>query len=430
MRQSRQRTHLFAALLVVFTGSQARAQVPDSTRISLTEARSMALRANPELAAVRQDTAIARGLLRQSGTIRFNPTADVLAGTGSSGIEPSLSQEVELFGQRGARKAQARATFARAEGQIQSETRLTIGAVDRAFFRLSAASRRSSLADDVLSLNQRLTDVAARQLAAGEISRLDYNFAVVELGRSRARALATKREQSNAGLELGRLLGLTPATAIVPVIDTLDDRSPASGLAESIDYRAGPLRISVDSLTALAFVRRGDLTAASASVREAQAATTVATREALPNLIGRVTSEQGESGRVIRPGIGVALPLFNRNQGEIQARRSQVVQTELSRQALTLRIHEEIHSAVASYESARNETEILATTVLEPARQNRQLLETAYREGKVGLPVLLLIRNQVVDAELEYWSAWLAQREALANLGEATGLNVVYQPRS
>ena len=68
---------------------------------------------------------------------------------------------------------------------------------------------------------------------------------------------------------------------------------------------------------------------------------------------------------------------------------------------------------------------MLESTVLAPARQNRQLLEIAYREGKVGLPVLLLIRNQVIDAELDYWTAWLAEREALATLAEATGANLV-----
>jgi cobalt-zinc-cadmium efflux system outer membrane protein len=411
--------------------SDARAMQPqDSIRLSLAEARSIAIRSNPELAAVRQDTAIARGLLRQAGLLRFNPTADVLAGSGSTTMEPSLSQEFELFGQRGARKAQARAAFTRADGQIVSETRLTIGAVDRAFYRLSAATRRSILADEVLALNQRLTDVAGRQLAAGEISRLDYNFAVVELGRSRSRALATRRDQSNAGLELSRLLGFTPATAIVPLVDTLRAGIAPDGVLEILQDRGGRIGVSLDSLTSLAFTHRGDLSAVGASVLEAKAATKVAVREALPNLIGRITSEAGESGRVVRPGIGIALPLFNRNQGEVQARRGQVAQAELNRQALVLRIREEIYGAVASYESAASEAQILATTVLEPARQNRQLLEVAYREGKVGLPVLLLIRNQVVDAELEYWTAWLAQREALANLGEATGLNAVNQPRS
>ena len=86
-------------------------------------------------------------------------------------------------------------------------------------------------------------------------------------------------------------------------------------------------------------------------------------------------------------------------------------------------VRAEVASELAAYQAAAEQVEILETTVLIPARQNRQLLETAYREGKVGLSVLLLIRNQVIDAELEYWEAWLAEREALANLREATGVN-------
>ena len=70
---------------------------------------------------------------------------------------------------------------------------------------------------------------------------------------------------------------------------------------------------------------------------------------------------------------------------------------------------------------------MLEATVLRPARQNRRLVEIAYREGKVGLPELLLIRNQAIDAELEYWSAWLAERQALASLAQTTGTNLTTQ---
>ena len=71
---------------------------------------------------------------------------------------------------------------------------------------------------------------------------------------------------------------------------------------------------------------------------------------------------------------------------------------------------------------------MLEATVLAPARENRVLLEAAYREGKVGLPVMLLIRNQVIAAEQEYWSAWLAEREAAALLAAATGESVALLP--
>ena len=76
--------------------------------------------------------------------------------------------------------------------------------------------------------------------------------------------------------------------------------------------------------------------------------------------------------------------------------------------------------AVSSVSVGGAEVDVLERTVLAPARENRRLLEVAYRAGKVGLPVLLLIRNQVIDAELEYWDAWLSEREARVTISEVT----------
>lgn len=64
---------------------------------------------------------------------------------------------------------------------------------------------------------------------------------------------------------------------------------------------------------------------------------------------------------------------------------------------------------------------MFAVSVLRPARENTQLLETAFRAGKLALPTLLLLRNQLLDAELGYWDAWLAQHVAFIQLAAATG---------
>ena len=58
--------------------------------------------------------------------------------------------------------------------------------------------------------------------------------------------------------------------------------------------------------------------------------------------------------------------------------------------------------------------------MLEPARQNQGLLDTAYSEGKLDLPSLLLLRNQLLDAELEYWGAWERRQKASIDLRKAT----------
>ena len=397
-----------------------RASVADTVRLTLDDARARALRANPELVAARFDTAIAGGELRQAALpLRFNPVADVLGARGGNGVEAGVSKELELFGQRGVRVGARRAGFERATAGVANAARLTVGAVDRTFYRLVSDSRRLALAEEILALNQRLADVAQRQLTAGEISRLDLNLAVVELGRSRSRMLAVRRERVQTALELERLVGLPRGTPLAPVFDpsvhTERDLQPLADSASALD---------VEQVTQRALGRRADVIERSAATREATAEAALARREALPNLILRGVSEPDGDGRVLRPGIGLTLPVFNLNRGTVAARRATARQAELERAAVVTRVRTDVAAAAAAYRSAAEEVNVLEATVLGPARQNRQLVETAYREGEVGLPVLLLIRNQAIDAELEYWTSWLAEREALAALLEATGENV------
>lgn len=432
------RSYRYAAL-VTFTGlasftlplgaQSPGSPVTDTIVVSLAEARLRALRANPGLVATRLDTAVGRGNLRQARLIRFNPVADVLTTTGGDQLEAGVSQEIEIFGQRGKRISAARAGFDRAAAGVANATRLTIGEVDRTFYRLVSASQRTKLAEEVLTVSARLADVAGRQLREGEISRLDFNLATVELGRARARALVTRRDRAQAAINLGLLMGVPHGTPVgvvqnsVPILPGLDTARTTPGAARR-PADSVPV-LDVERLTAIALQRRPDLEERSAAVRQAESEASLARREALPNPVLRGVMEQPTRGgaRTYRPGIGLTLPFLNRNQGQQQALRAAARQAGLERAALATGVRAQIASAVASYQAAATEVQVLEATVLAPARQNRQLVEVAYREGKVGLPVLLLIQNQAIDAELEYWTAWLESREALANLAEATGQN-------
>ncbi|MEO8561010.1 MAG: TolC family protein [bacterium] len=404
----------------------------DTLVLTIAAARAAALRANPELVAARSDIDIARGQLRQAGILRTNPSADVLGANGGLLSELALTQEIEVAGQRGARRAVARAGVARAELSVSNVVRLTLADVDRGFYRAVAADRRAALAAEVLTLNERLAQAATKQLREGEISKLDYNLSVIELGRSRARALGAGREQQRSTIELRRLLGLPAAAPLRAVFDsTVHHHVPldSDGATPRVDLSAFGLGsdTAVAAYTQRALAQRPDLAERDAAVAQANADVALARREAFPNLIARVVSEHSEASgtRVLRPGIGITLPLFNRNQGELEARRAVARRTSLERVATATRVRSEVEAATRAYESAAGEVEVFERTVLGPARDNRRLLETAYREGKVGLPVLLLIRNQVTDAEQEYWTAWLAEREAAAELSAALGYSVV-----
>ena len=419
---------------------RASESVRDTVRITLAEARSRAARGNPELAAARLDIDIARGLLRQAGLIRTNPSADVLT-SGTSGTRPELgvSQEFEIGGQRGRRVAVARAGVSRAQFSTANAARVTLADVERGFYRIVAAARRATLADEVLSLVERLSQVAVRQLREGEISKLDYNLTVIELGRSRAQALAAHREQDGVSLEFRRLVGLPLNVAVVPVYDSLHHHARIDSVRGSVELRLSALTsgrgmgdapspdtaVTLDGLLTRAMALRPDLAERDAAVTEAQASVALSQRGAFPNLLARLVVQQSDDGtrESIRPGIGLSIPVFNRQQGEIDARRAATTQAMLDRAATATRVRTGVERAYRAYESAALAVEVLESTVLGPARDNRRLLEAAYREGKVGLPVLLLIRNQVIGAEQDYWDAWLAEREALADLAASAGFD-------
>ena len=409
----------------------------DTVRITLSEARTRALRDNPELSAARLDIDIARGELRQAGLIRANPSADLLS-SGTSGTRPELgfSQEIEIGGQRSRRVAAARAGVSRARFSTANTSRVTLADVERGFYRIVAGGRRAALADEVLSLVMRLAQVAERQLREGEISKLDYNLTVIELGRSRSQSLSAHREQDETSLEFRRLVGLPSNVGVVPVYDSLHYHARIDSAGGSVELRwsalttgrgmNAPTQDSVVTLAGLltrALALRPDLAERDEAVIETQALVSLAQREAYPNLLARVVVQQNDGGtrETIRPGLGMSIPVFNRQQGAIDARRAATAQARLDRTATATRVRVEVERAYRAYVSAATGVEVFESTVLGPARDNRRLLEAAYREGKVGIPVLLLIRNQVIGAEQDYWNAWLAEREALADLAASVG---------
>lgn len=170
-------------------------------------------------------------------------------------------------------------------------------------------------------------------------------------------------------------------------------------------------------------------------MEEADARATLARREAIPSPRVGVFIEREERHPAVggtpdprtglgspRVGVGVSLPipLFQRNQGIVAENRARSEQARYHREATELAIRTEVMAALDAYRSAGEEIRVLEEEVLLPARENQRLLDVAFQEGRIALPTLLLLRNQLLDAELSYWDAWLAAHRALVDLQSAT----------
>ncbi|HLT21136.1 MAG TPA: TolC family protein [Thermomicrobiales bacterium] len=383
----------------------------DTLRLTLEAAERMALERNGIVLAARARVAGARGDLRQARALGANPEAEFEALNASGqlgGYRSALTQEIEIGGQRGARVAAAAAQLSAVEYLRLDAGRAVQRDVHAAFFRTAAAREQVKVMEQIIGLQNDLLTAVRTQLAEGEISTLEANLAEVELGRSRAKLLTARRLAADAEHELRSLLGLPPQQ---PIAVITSGRALASAAPET------------DSLIARAMAERPDLAALRASVTAAERTATLASRAAIPNPTVGILAEREDATGQTQVGfvVGLPIPLWNRNRGATAARTADVTRAQAEVAAADVRIRNEVASAAHAYALAREELEILESAVLVPARENQRLLEIAYREGKSDLPTILLLRNQLLEAELDYLDAWLAARTALANLEAAIG---------
>ena len=403
---------LAGAMLSPATAVRGQELGHDTLRLSLAEAQRIAIERNPSFLALSERIDVERGALRQARLL-FNPEAEaeapgVLSGDGIDRYEARVSQEIELAGQRGLRVDAAELGVRTARLDVDRARLELTTEVSRAYYGALAARRRLEHAAELLALNVRLGDAVGIQEAEGEISVMDANIARIEVGRARARLLSAQREARSTDATLMLFLGVEPSATL-----ELEGDVPPAPLAAALDP---------DSLVELAVDSRADLAAQRVFVEHADLHARLASREAIPNVrLGAIAEREEDTGTQFGVSVGLPLPIWNRNQGLVEQRQAEARQAALLLVAAELRIRTEVLDAWRRYVSASEEAAVLEEQVLDPAHENQEMLATAYEAGRIDLNALVLLRNQLLEAELEYWTAWLAQREALVDLELATG---------
>lgn len=387
----------------------------DTLELSLSAARSLAAEANPELLVAAWRPRAARGDVRAARTVLFNPDLSFENRSPSDGMtsryEATVGLELEMAGQRGLRGRASEAALSAAYRRLDDDARHILVDVSFAYVKLVAAEQRVALVEEINRLNAQLHAAVRTQLAEGEVSVLEANLVTIEATRATARTMEVSSARQAAALELGRMLGRA-STEPVRTVGPAAVPGPPTWEATTLDDHIR---------TALAF--RPDLRALDHDVERAHQEERLARREALPNVrvAGLAIREDPLTDPEWGLSLGVSLPLFNRNQGQGDRLRAEIAGAEQLRRAAELRVRTEVETALLLYESAEREVSLLEAELLGPIRENQRLLATAYREGKLDLSSLLLLRNQLLDAEMSYWDAWERRGRARTELESATG---------
>jgi cobalt-zinc-cadmium efflux system outer membrane protein len=388
------------------------AQAP---RLTLAEARAMAGRASPDLAAARQAHAAALGRAAQAGAFP-NPVLaygrEQTSGDGTEGSQDvvSLEQRLDLFGQRGARRAAAESHGAAAAARLDAAVARVDYEVARNYAAAAAAGRRAQLADEAAQAFGRAVRVSGERLAGGDVSGYQHRRLRLEAARYTARRLEALVARDSTLRTLGSLTGLDPVAFV------LGDSLPPA-----------PLALSADSLVALALIVRAELRAArlEAQAAEAEARFAAAERIPIPAVsAGYKTEEAGTGARLdgFVVGVSMAIPLWDRRAGAVTEARAESARRVADVEALRLQTVRDVHTAFDAVQSFAGQLAALGAELGEEARKARRAAEAAYAEGEIGLLEWLDSVRAYHDAESAYitvWAEYVARRAALERITSA-----------
>ncbi|MEP7217292.1 MAG: TolC family protein [Bacteroidota bacterium] len=450
LRRSSQ-VRLLVLLALVLSGSvgDARAQVSDTVRLTSDEAVARALTSAPEVIRGRLRIARARAeRLRQGAFFPALPELEYARSTDApfagAGEGSWLTQEIELGGQSGLRRRASDAAVAQTESEARGIELAARADVRRAFATLVAAEDRLRLADSLLAFAVRLDTIAGRLLSVGEISELDRNALHIERTSEQIErtGAVSALEQARSGLSL--LLGLSPATTIIPVRDELLT-APPSVAATLANVSAVQAAIAANHDTILQ--HRPEWAALERSLERLRAERSLGARQLIPTIrLGLslqgdrliLGKEDVQGNDVVRNGfdgidksdrllgfrLGMAVPLpfsglYNTGEGDVAVADAEIAIVEAERTILAANIRNDINQSAIRLRSASDAIQLYQQDISPLIGRNLELLERGYTAGELSATQVLTQQQQLVRIQEVRIRARQEYAEAFADFERA-----------
>jgi cobalt-zinc-cadmium efflux system outer membrane protein len=415
---------LVAAALgtVLATPTTAQEAEIGTNAVTLDALVAEALERNPELRFYEAEIAAAKGGRRTAG-LWPNPEADGSigqrrardpAGLRSEGLAWSVSvvQPFEWPGRIGLRRAIANRDVELAELGYQ-RFRVALAARMRVLaYTLFAAQEKAAAAREVADRFRALREVLVQRDPAGLTPLLEFRIIEAgELTSQRAATLAALATQA-ALLELNQLRGQPPA-------------APLAVAQTDVAFR--PLD-PTEALLAFARTNNFELRVRAVELAQQGFRVSLAKNERFPTLALGPSFSQSSAGQaaekesILGVGISLPLPLWNRNQGDIEAAEARQVQAETSLYVTQRETERKVLEAALAYEAKLREVAKWRPDSVEHFKEAAELADRHYRLGAVPIATYVELQNKYFEAVEGLLDTKEEALEAAQNLELLTGL--------
>ena len=412
---------LFVSLAFAPAHAQEAAAASVSTNLSLTldALVAEATEKNPELKFYEAEIAAAKGGRKTAGVLA-NPELSgnvgqkTLRGAGLSaeGVAWSVSvvQPFEWPGRIGLRKAIANRDIELATLGYERFKVALAARVRTLAYGLFAAQEKSAAATEVAERFKALREVLVQRDPAGLTPLLETRvIEATELNAQRKASEALLATQA-ALLELNQLRGVAPDTRLSVGQTQLAFRPPEDKTA----------------LVALARTNNFEVRTRAVELAQQGFRVNLAKNERYPAIsVGpSYAAERAGSERqgIIGVGISLPLPLWNRNQGNIETAKARHIQAETSFYVAQREVERKVMEAALTYETKLREMAKWRPDSVRHFQEAAEVADRHYRLGAVPITIYVELQKQYLDAVEGLLDTKKEALEAAAQLELLTGL--------
>lgn len=399
---SRQKPTTVTTQLPATSTSQASA----ATLVSLDQAIQLALANNPDLEATRTQidqskaqeiTANLRPNPLLSGDSQFVPifnpsefSTDAL--NSITQFDIGVGYLFERGGKRKHRLQAAQDATAVTRSQVSDAERTLTFNVAQQFINALLAKSNLNFATLDLTSFQQTVNISEERYKAGDISEGDLLKIKLQLLTFQTDVAQARVAKAQALISLRQLLGY----------DSVPRDYDVAGDLEYV-----PLMGNLDDLQAKALAERPDLRAARQSVKAAESQIGLARANAKQDLDLSMNYSHVSGASSTSWFFNIPLPIFDRNQGEIQRTIFARDQSSFAATSAEDRVMADVRNAWEAVSSNDQIVKLYTSGYLKQAQDSRDISDYAYKGGAATLLDLL-------DAERSYRTTQLGYRQALA----------------
>ena len=363
--------------------------------MTLAQLEEMATRCNPTLVQAAARVQAARGQYLQVG-LYPNP---VLGYQGSeinnekqAGQQGGfVGQEVVTAGKLHLNRDVASQEIRQAEYAWESQRLRVLTDVRRGFYDALVAQRALELTEQLVSIGEEGVKSTEALMKAKEVARTDVLQARIEADSAKILLEKARNRHAAAWRGLAAIVG-NPTMQPVPLAGNLQDGMVQLGWEDALN------RLLAES---------PQLAGARAGVARAQAVLSRQCAERYPNVELQAGAQYDNATRDTIAGVqvGVPLPIFNRNQGNISKAQAEltVAQREVARVQLALQ--QRLALVFEQYATALRQVEKYQADILPNAQESLKLVSSGYRQGEFSYLVLLTAQRTYFQTNLAYLDA-------------------------